>query len=70
MQTKTGEEVSTREIKKILQDTIDEEDKTKPVTDDQLTAILKQKGYSIARRTVAKYREQLNIPVSRLRKEL
>jgi RNA polymerase sigma-54 factor len=70
MQTKTGEEVSTREIKKILQDTINEEDKTKPVTDDQLTAILKQKGYSIARRTVAKYREQLNIPVSRLRKEL
>lgn len=70
MQTDTGEEVSTREIKKILQDCINEENKSKPLTDDQLTAILKDKGYNIARRTVAKYREQLSIPVARLRKEL
>ncbi|GAB4322776.1 MAG: RNA polymerase factor sigma-54 [Bacteroidales bacterium] len=70
MQTESGEEVSTREIKKILQDCIDAEDKSKPLTDEQLTRILKEKGYSIARRTVAKYREQLNIPVARLRKEL
>lgn len=70
MQTDSGEEVSTREIKKILQDCIEEENKSKPVTDDLLTAILKKKGYNIARRTVAKYREQLNIPVARLRKEL
>lgn len=70
MQTESGEEVSTREIKKILQDCIAEENKAKPVTDDQLTEILKKKGYNIARRTVAKYREQLNIPVARLRKEL
>ncbi|HPE33211.1 MAG TPA: RNA polymerase factor sigma-54 [Bacteroidales bacterium] len=70
MQTDTGEEVSTREIKKILQDCINEENKSKPLTDDQLTVILKDKGYNIARRTVAKYREQLSIPVARLRKEL
>lgn len=70
MQTDSGEEVSTREIKKILQDCILEENKSKPVTDDQLTALLKTKGYNIARRTVAKYREQLSIPVARLRKEL
>ncbi len=70
MQTESGEEVSTREIKKILQDCIDAEDKVKPLTDEQLTKILKEKGYNIARRTVAKYREQLNIPVARLRKEL
>jgi len=70
MQTDSGEEVSTREIKKILQDCIEEENKSKPVTDDQLTNLLKKKGYNIARRTVAKYREQLNIPVARLRKEL
>ena len=65
-----GEEVSTREIKKILQDCIDNEDKRKPVTDDRLAQILKEKSYNIARRTVAKYREQLGIPVARLRKEL
>ena len=65
-----GEEVSTREIKKILQDCIDNEDKLKPVTDDKLAQILKEKSYNIARRTVAKYREQLGIPVARLRKEL
>lgn len=70
MQTEEGEEVSTREIKKILKDCIEEENKRKPLTDDKLAAILKDKGYRIARRTVAKYREQLNIPVARLRKEL
>ena len=70
MQTESGEEVSTREIKKILSDCIDAEDKSKPLTDEQLTQILKEKGYNIARRTVAKYREQLSIPVARLRKEL
>lgn len=70
MQTDSGEEVSTREIKKILSDCIEAEEKGKPLTDEQLTKILKEKGYNIARRTVAKYREQLNIPVARLRKEL
>jgi len=70
MQTDSGEEVSTREIKKILQECVDNEDKKKPLTDDKLAAILKEKSYKIARRTVAKYREQLNIPVARLRKEL
>jgi len=70
LQTDAGEEVSTREVKKILQDCISSEDKTNPVTDEELAAILKQRGYSIARRTVAKYREHLDIPVARLRKEL
>jgi RNA polymerase sigma-54 factor len=70
LQTDAGEEVSTREVKKILQDCIEGEDKMKPLTDEELTTILKKKGYNIARRTVAKYREQLNIPVARLRKEL
>lgn len=70
LQTDSGEEVSTREIKKILQECVDNEDKKHPVTDDKLAEILKEKGYVIARRTVAKYREQLNIPVARLRKEL
>lgn len=70
MQTDSGEEVSTKEIKKILQDCIIDEDKIKPLTDEKLTDILKSKGYPIARRTVAKYREQLDIPVARLRKEL
>ena len=65
-----GEEVSTREIKKILSDTIDAEAKSKPLTDDELVDLLKEKGYNIARRTIAKYRKQLNIPVARLRKEL
>lgn len=65
-----GEEVSTREIKKILEITISEEDKRKPLTDDKLAKILKEKGYPIARRTVAKYREQLDLPVARLRKEI
>lgn len=70
LQTDSGEEVSTREVKKILQDLIDAEDKNKPHSDEQLTEGLKERGYNIARRTVAKYREQLNIPVARLRKEL
>lgn len=65
-----GEEVSTREVKKILQEAIDVEEKKKPLTDQALTDLLKVKGYNIARRTVAKYREQLNIPVARLRKEI
>jgi RNA polymerase sigma-54 factor len=70
LQTDTGEEVSTREIKRILQDCIDNEEKRRPLTDERLTEILQEKGYQIARRTVAKYREQLNIPVARLRKEI
>ncbi len=70
MHRESGEEVSTREIKKILSDCVESEDKEKPYTDEQLTAMLKEKGYNIARRTIAKYREQLNIPVARLRKEL
>ena len=65
-----GEEVSTREVKKILLDAIEAEDKRNPLTDDQLVVVLKEKGYGIARRTIAKYREQLNVPVARLRKEL
>jgi RNA polymerase sigma-54 factor len=70
LQTDAGEEVSTREIKRILQDCIDNEEKRKPLTDERLTEILQEKGYQIARRTVAKYREQLNIPVARLRREI
>lgn len=68
--TDSGEEVSTREVKKILSDLIEEESKQKPLSDEKLTEALQEKGYNIARRTVAKYREQLNIPVARLRKEL
>jgi len=70
LQTDTGGEVSTREIKGILKECIDNEEKKKPLTDEKLTEILQSKGYMIARRTVAKYREQLNIPVARLRKEV
>lgn len=70
LQKDDGEEVSTREIKKILADCIDSEDKHKPLTDEKLAQILKEKSYNIARRTVAKYREQLGIPVARLRKKL
>ena len=66
--TEDGEELSVREIKRILKECIDNEDKKKPLTDDELAEILKEKGYPIARRTVAKYRQQLNIPVARLRK--
>jgi len=68
--TSDGEEVSTREVKKILSDSIEDEDKKKPLTDQKLCELLKEKKYNIARRTVAKYREQLNIPVARLRKEI
>lgn len=70
MQTDSGEEISSREIKSILKDCINAEDKKKPLTDDKLCEILKGKGYVIARRTVAKYREQMNIPIARLRKEI
>lgn len=70
MVNEDGEEVSTREIKKILSDCIEGEDKRKPLTDEALAALLKEKGYSIARRTVQKYREQLNISVARLRKQI
>jgi len=70
LQTDSGEEVSTREIKRILQDCIENEEKRRPLTDERLTEILQDKGYKIARRTVAKYREQLNIPVARLRREI
>jgi RNA polymerase sigma-54 factor len=70
LSTDTGEEVSTREVKKILSEAIEAEIKKKPLTDERLAELLKEKGYNIARRTVAKYREQLNIPVARLRKEL
>lgn len=69
MTTDSGEEVSTLEVKKILETTISEEDKARPLSDEKLTEILGSKGYSLARRTVAKYREQLNIPVARLRRE-
>lgn len=65
-----GEEVSTREVKKILQEVIAAENKSKPLTDERLVKILKESGYNIARRTIAKYREQLEIPVARMRKEL
>lgn len=70
MQKDDGEEVSTREIKKILKDCIENEDKRKPLTDQKLSDILKEKSYNIARRTVAKYREQMGYPVARLRKEI
>ena len=70
IQNEEGGEVSSREVKKILKDAIEAEDKRKPLPDEQLMEILKEKGYHIARRTVAKYREQMNIPVARLRKEI
>jgi RNA polymerase sigma-54 factor len=70
IQTESGEEVSNKEVKKILEECIGKEDKRKPLADEKLTEILKEKGYNIARRTVAKYREQMGIPVARLRKEL
>ncbi len=70
MQTDTGEEISSREVKAILKECIDNEDKRKPLTDDNLAELLKEKGYVIARRTVSKYREQLNLPIARLRKEI
>ena len=70
LSTESGEEVSTREVKSILSSMIEGEDKRNPLSDDTLTEMLQEKGYNIARRTVAKYRELLNIPVARLRKEL
>ena len=70
LSTDSGEEVSTREVKTILKEAIEAENKTKPLTDEKLASLLKEKGYLIARRTVAKYREQLHIPVARLRKQL
>ena len=70
MMNEQGEEISTREIKNILSKGVDEEDKNKPLTDEELVKLLQEKGYKVARRTVAKYREQLNIPIARLRKEL
>lgn len=70
LSTDSGEEVSTKEVKKILSDFIESEDKLKPLSDERLTEMLQEKGYNIARRTVAKYREQLNFPVARLRKSL
>lgn len=70
LSTDSGEEVSTREVKRILSDMVEAEDKHRPYSDDTLTEMLQQKGYNIARRTVAKYREQLNIPVARLRKKM
>ena len=70
MTTETGEEVSSREVKKILLEAIEAEDKRKPLADEKLGKLLNDKGYNIARRTVAKYREQLGIPVARLRKQL
>lgn len=70
LSTDSGEEVSTREVKKILSNLIEAEDKRKPLSDEQLTDMLQEKGYNIARRTVAKYREQLTLPVARLRKQL
>lgn len=70
MSTESGEEVSNREIKNMLKDFVAKEDKRHPLTDDELCSMLKEKGYNIARRTVAKYREQLEIPVGRMRKEL
>ena len=70
MKNDQGEDVSTREIKKILETVIEDEDKKKPLTDEKLATILKEKGYPIARRTVAKYREQLDLPVARLRKQM
>ena len=70
LENQQGEEVSTRELKKVLQDFVDKEDKHKPLTDDELVTLMNEKGYKEARRTIAKYRDQLNIPKARLRKEL
>jgi RNA polymerase sigma-54 factor len=70
LSTESGEEVSTREVKKILSELIEGEDKKNPLSDQELMDDLRKRGYNIARRTVAKYREQLDIPVARLRKEL
>jgi RNA polymerase sigma-54 factor len=66
--TDTGEEVSNKEVKRALKELIDNEDKHNPISDDELSQMLQDKGYQIARRTVAKYREQMGVPVARLRK--
>ena len=70
LENRDGEEVSTRELKKALQECVDTEDKHKPLTDDELVDKMTEKGYKVARRTIAKYRDQLGIPKARLRKEL
>ncbi|MGM9792756.1 MAG: RNA polymerase factor sigma-54 [Candidatus Cryptobacteroides sp.] len=70
LENKDGEEVSTRELKKVLQECVENEDKRKPLTDDQLVSLMNEKGYKVARRTIAKYRDQLGIPKARMRKEL
>jgi RNA polymerase sigma-54 factor len=70
LENQDGDEVSTRELKKVLQECVDSEDKHKPLTDDQLVEVMTSKGYKVARRTIAKYRDQLGIPKARLRKEL
>jgi RNA polymerase sigma-54 factor len=70
LSTDSGEEVSTREVKQILLNAIENEDKHNPLPDEKLMEVLNEKGYNIARRTVAKYREQLNLPVARMRKKL
>lgn len=70
MPTSSGEEVSTGELKNVLKDIVDGEDKRKPYTDDELVELMNKKGYQIARRTIAKYRQLLDIPVARLRREV
>ena len=70
MQTSSGEEISTGELKDVLKSVVDEEDKRKPLTDDEIVFQMEKKGYQIARRTVAKYRQMLGIPVARLRREI
>ena len=70
MQTSSGEEISTGELKKVLKDIVNGEDKRKPYTDDELVELMNKKGYQIARRTIAKYRQLLDIPVARLRREV
>ena len=70
LENQEGEEVSTRELKKVMQECVDNEDKHKPLTDDQLVSEMEKRGYKVARRTIAKYRDQLGIPKARLRKEL
>lgn len=66
----SGEEVSTGELKNVLKSIIDQEDKRKPLTDDELVDMMNERGYQIARRTIAKYRQMLDIPVARLRREI
>ena len=70
MITSSGEEISTMQIKRLLKELLDEEDKRRPCTDDKLKELLNERGYPVARRTVAKYREQLHVPVARLRKQI